>query len=85
MIFSKNAPELESLLHKEFNDRRINKVNFRKEYFNVTLDEIEQVVKDKYEKEVDFIKISEAQQFRETQSIIKQIEKEKKRTSGKGN
>jgi len=77
MIFSENAPELENLLHKEFDDRRINKVNYRKEYFNVTLDEIEQVIKDKYEKEVDFIKVLEAQQFRETQSIIKQIEQAK--------
>ncbi|WP_282116991.1 DUF4041 domain-containing protein [Cellulophaga baltica] len=74
MIFSENAPELESLLHKEFDDRRINKVNNRKEYFKVTLDEIEQVVKDKYDKEVDFIKTAEAQQFRETKTIIKQIE-----------
>lgn len=77
MIFSENAPELENLLHKEFDDRRIHKVNYRKEYFNVTLDEIEQVIKDKYEKEVDFIKVSEAQQFRETQSIIKQLEQAK--------
>jgi hypothetical protein len=77
MIFSENAPELESLLHKEFDDRRINKVNNRKEYFKVSLDEIEQVVKDKYDKEVDFIKVIEAQQFRETKSIIKQSQKAK--------
>ena len=77
MIFSENAPELENLLHKEFDDRRINKVNYRKEYFRVTLDEVEQVIKNKYDKEVDFIKVSEAQQFRETQSIIKQLEKAK--------
>lgn len=77
MIFSENAPELENLLHKEFDDRRINKVNYRKEYFKVTLDEIEQVIKEKYEKEVDFIKTAEAQQFRETKSIIKQIQQAK--------
>lgn len=73
MIFSENAPELENLLHKEFDDRRINKVNYRKEYFKASLDEIEQVINDKYEKEVDFIKTAEAQQFRETKSIIKQL------------
>jgi hypothetical protein len=77
MIFSENAPELENLLHKEFDDRRINKVNNRKEYFKVSLDEIEQVIIDKYEKEVDFIKVIEAQQFRETKSIIKQIQETK--------
>ena len=77
MIFSENAPELESLLHKEFDDKRINKVNNRKEYFKVSLDEIEQVVKNKYDKEVDFIKVIEAQQFRETKSIIKQLQQTK--------
>ena len=77
MIFSDNAPALENLLHKEFDDRRINKVNYRKEYFKVTLDEIEKVITEKFDKEVDFIKMSEAQQFRETQSIIKQIEQAK--------
>jgi multidrug efflux pump subunit AcrA (membrane-fusion protein) len=75
MIFSENAPELENLIQKEFHDRRVNKVNNRKEYFRVTLDEIEQVVLDKYDKEVEFVKLSEAQQFRETQSIIKQLQK----------
>lgn len=74
LIFTENAPELEYLLQKEFDDRRINKVNYRKEYFRVTLDEIEQVIKEKYDKEVDFIKIPEAQEFRETKSILKQIE-----------
>jgi hypothetical protein len=77
MIFSENAPELENLLHKEFDDRRINKVNYRKEYFRVSLDEIEQVIINKYEKEVDFIKVIEAQQFRETKSIIKQLQQVK--------
>lgn len=77
MIFSENAPELENLLHKEFDDRRINKVNYRKEYFRVSLDEIEQLIIDKFEKEVDFIKDIEAQQYRETKSIIKQLEQAK--------
>lgn len=77
MIFSENAPELENLLHKEFDDRRINKVNYRKEYFKVSIDEIEQVINEKYDKKVDFIKVSEAQQFRETKSIIKQLQKAK--------
>ncbi|EIJ39942.1 T5orf172 domain-containing protein [Galbibacter orientalis DSM 19592] len=83
MIFSENAPELENLLHREFDDRRINKVNYRKEYFRVTLDEIEQVIIDKFEKEVDFIKDIEAQQFRETKSIIKQLEQAKEEQSEK--
>jgi len=75
MIYSENAPELENLIQKEFKDRRLNKVNYRKEYFRVSLDEIEKVVLEKYDKEVEFIKLSEAQEFRETQSIIKELKK----------
>lgn len=77
LIFTENAPELESLLQKEFDDRRINKVNYRKEYFRVTLDEIEQVIQEKYDKEVEFIKVPEAREYRETKSIIKQLEQAK--------
>ena len=79
LIFTENAPELENLLQKEFEDRRINKVNYRKEYFKVTLDEIEQVIKEKYNKEVEFIKVPEAQEYRETKSIIKQLEQAKQK------
>lgn len=42
LIESDDAPNLESTLHKVFDGRRVNKVNRRKEYFNVNLDEIEQ-------------------------------------------
>ena len=43
-IFSKNAPELETELHRLLNDKRVNKVNLRKEFFNVSLDEIKALV-----------------------------------------
>lgn len=72
MIYSEDAPALENLLHKEFRDRRINKVNFRKEYFQVTLEEIEKVVRESFEKEVTFIKTAEAQEYRETKYLIQE-------------
>ena len=39
MIFSDDAPALETALHKAFEDRKLNMVNTRREFFNVTLDE----------------------------------------------
>ena len=33
MIFSENAPDLEKSLHNTFNNRRVNKINTRKEFF----------------------------------------------------
>ena len=46
MIFSDNAPALEAALHRAFEDRKLNMVNTRREFFYVTLDEIKQVVKE---------------------------------------
>ena len=44
LIFSDDAPSLENSIHKQLNDHRVNKVNLRKEFFDVTLDELEQLV-----------------------------------------
>ena len=44
MIFSKDASTLETKLHEVFNDNRVNRINRRKEWFNVTLNEVEREV-----------------------------------------
>lgn len=64
MIFSDNAPALESALHKAFEDRKVNMVNQRREFFNVTLDEIKKVVKNNFDKTVEFIDVPDAEQYR---------------------
>ncbi|WP_242964516.1 DUF4041 domain-containing protein [Clostridium beijerinckii] len=69
MIFSDDAPKLESAIHRAFEDKKINVVNGRKEFFKVTLEEVEKVVKANYDKSVDFVKIPEAQQYRESLKI----------------
>lgn len=40
MIFSDNAPTLEASLHRAFENKKVNMVNQRREFFSVTLDEI---------------------------------------------
>ena len=64
MIFSEDAPALENALHHAFENKRLNKVNTRKEFFNVTLDEIKEVVKANYDKTAEFIETAEAEQYR---------------------
>lgn len=64
MIFTKDAPALETSLHKAFEDKKVNMVNQRREFFNVTLDEIKAVVKANYDKTVEFIDIPDAEQYR---------------------
>ena len=44
-IFSEDAFALENALHKAFDNRRVNKVNLRKEFFNVSLEEVKQEVR----------------------------------------
>lgn len=64
MIFSDDAPALEAALHHAFEDRKLNMVNLRREFFNVTLDEIKKVVQENYDKTVEFIDVPDAEQYR---------------------
>ena len=73
LIFSDDAPALETALHHAFENKKVNMINGRREFFNVTLDEIEEVVKANYDKTVEFVKVPEAEQYRETQKILDQI------------
>ena len=66
LIFSDDAPKLETALHNAFADKRVNMVNGRKEFFRVNLEEIERVVRENYDKTVDFRYLPDAQQYRES-------------------
>jgi len=71
MIFSEDAPALENALHKAFTERRLNRVNERKEFFRVDLKEIENVVKKNHNKTVEFTKLAEAEEYRKSVQIEK--------------
>ena len=64
MIFSDDAPALEAALHRAFENRKLNMVNQRREFFNVTLDEIKEVIKENFDKTVEFIDVPDAEQYR---------------------
>lgn len=66
MIFSDDAPQLEAALHQAFADRRVNRVNPRREYFRVSLEEIKEVVRKNHDKTVEFLDTAQAQQYRES-------------------
>ena len=70
MIFSDNAPELENILHKTFENKSVNRINLRKEFFKVNLEEIEQVVKENFNNTVKFTKVPAATEYRQTQEIL---------------
>ena len=66
-IFSDDAVNLETELHKRLNDRRLNKVNLRKEFFNVTIDELEELVNEICPT-AEFNRTMLAEEFRQSQS-----------------
>lgn len=65
MIFSEDAPQLESDLHSKFNENRINKINPRKEFFKVQLEDIVDEVK-KHNATVQFTMVAAAKEYRES-------------------
>ena len=64
MIFSEDAPALEAKLHRAFEDRKLNLVNQRREFFKVSLDEIKEAVKNNFDKTVEFVEVPDADQYR---------------------
>jgi hypothetical protein len=72
MIYTDNAPDLENALHRQFDARRINLSNARKEFYRgVELEEIESVVRAKG-LSAQFIKDAEAREYRETLAQLNQ-------------
>jgi hypothetical protein len=68
MIPNEDAPALENLLQTEFDDLRINKVNFRKEFFRLPLERLRSFLAAK-SIEASFTMIAEAREYQETQAL----------------
>lgn len=67
-IFSEDAVALETALHRELESRRVNKVNLRKEFFNVSIDELQQIV-ERIDPTAPFKVTALAEQYRQSLSI----------------
>jgi len=65
IIYSEDAPTLERALHSEFEKVRVNTQNYRKEFFRVSLDDVEQAVA-RLTPDAAFFRDVEAQEYRET-------------------
>lgn len=66
LIFTEDAPGLEAALHSAFEKQKVNKINTRREFFRVSLDEIKRVVRKNFDKTVEWVDIPAAEQFRQT-------------------
>lgn len=65
---------LESKLHEMLNQKRVNKVNMRKEFFNVTIDELEELVTE-IEPTAEFNRTMAAEEYRQSLSTTENYSK----------
>ena len=77
MIFSDDAPALETELHKMFALNQVNKVNPRKEFFRLPISDIREYF-DKKGVEVQWTILAEAAQYRETLALEQSFSKNDK-------
>jgi hypothetical protein len=66
LVFSDDAYGLEAALHRHFSDYRLNMINGRKEFFRAGINEIEEVLRENFAKPVEFIKVAEAAEYRQS-------------------
>lgn len=68
MIYSDDAPSLERELHRRFANRQVNRLNARKEFFQVPISEVREVV-DSQQAEVHWTMAAEAWEYRESLAL----------------
>lgn len=73
MVYTEDAPALEAEIHSHFADRRVNRVNLKREFFRVSLPEVEKFIQSKGLK-IELVSLAEAKEYRETLALLKSLE-----------
>ncbi len=69
LIPSDDAPALENKLHSKFASRRVNKVNHRREFFNLTFEEVEEALNEFVEGDFNLVRDVVAEQYEESKFL----------------
>lgn len=69
LIQTDDAPGLENKLHAEFTHKRLNRMNERKEFFCVTLEEIKLVCEKHHKSELKLTLVAEAKEWRQSVAL----------------
>jgi len=69
VIFSEDAPALETKLHQVFHGHRLNRVNLRKEFFHVPIGDVATAVSE-HHGQIEFTLAAEAAEYRKTLALI---------------
>lgn len=67
IIYTEDAPSLETELHQRFADRRLNMVNQKKEFFHVTIDEIAGIVRERCG-DIELTLVAEAAEYLQSEA-----------------
>ncbi|WPB81475.1 DUF4041 domain-containing protein [Archangium violaceum] len=78
IIRTQDAPALEAALHRKFTHKRVNRINERKEFFRVSLDEIAKAVRE-HHGDFELTRVAEAAEYRKTLALV---EEERRTASG---
>jgi|GEM_PF-858157 len=71
IIYTDDAPTLETELHQRFADKRVNVINTKKEFFNVTIEEIASVVREKFG-DIELTLLAEASEYLQSEAFYKE-------------
>ena len=80
MIACDDAPKLEAELHAEFEDLRLNRVNYRKEFFRLPVDRLRAAVATRAI-DISFTMVAEAREYRESVALAKMSPEEREKYS----
>lgn len=69
LFFADDAVSIEAELHRHFAERRINKVNFRREYFRATPTEVRDALRERRVELLDFRLDPQAEEFHATRAL----------------
>jgi hypothetical protein len=69
IIYSDDAPALECELHKAFEGHRVNRINERKEFFRVPIEQIARTVREQHG-DIEITLTAEAAEYRKTLAIL---------------
>jgi hypothetical protein len=75
VIKAENAPELETKLHRKLSMYRLNKSNWRKEFFKITIEELKRLIEEEGH-ETSWTMKAKARQYMETKEIEKRIQED---------
>jgi hypothetical protein len=71
IIYSEDAPSLETKLHHLFSRQRVNRINERKEFFRVSIEEIARAVRENHG-EINLTLAAEAREYRKTLALLRE-------------